>query len=446
MLSLATLTLLASGCSLFSVGGSSASAAASPDAGAGGEAPQEADAPEPEQVVDFSGLSERAAHPALARYKRAIDRAISADREEIAPMWGIDIGRTARTKTDPVTIYLYAASRSLQNGARLAEYCGALRLAEKLRGVKPLASIEDAATLAASLSGWSHAGQSEAEGAPGRDLEAYRAGQCVETTMERVQAAVTAAAELDPTTPHHRGGDVVHAWATTLAVAREQGSPWPVPEQATEELAAFTKLVRTGKPVEVARVRVEPVHPAVVLLLENLGKTVDPVSDCELLGRDVSDTARGSNMQAFIFASNIAMRTFPDLLETCDAKDAAQLARTRMPKALKKPEDLDRVFDALAPIFDDDESPERFCVSKVSYVLRETLSETHRHASHAKSGINQSLPYAEIAFARFGDLVAQAETTPEGRHALAAALLDETIEQLSKWKRRPAKDLRRYDD
>lgn len=449
LIGLATSILLGSGCSLFSFGSASKASPETPaTAGAdGGDDPTHAKKTgEDEEAIDFSGLTEGAAHPALARYKQSIDWAISAEREEIAPMWGIDIGKTAHTKTDPIAIYLYAAGRSVENGARLAEHCGAERLAEKLRAVEPFDSPQDAATTAASLPGWSEAGQSEAEASPGHDLEDYRAKRCILTTMERVEKTLKAAAELDPETPHHRGRAVVHAWAETLAVAKMEGSPWPVPEQVIAELAAFAHFVRNGSATKVKPVQVKPVHPGLVLYMEDVAGVVDAASHCELLGRDISDTARGSNTQSFVYASNVAVRTFPDLLETCDAKDAAELARTRSPKALRRADEVDAVFDALAPIFDDDESPERFCVSKASYVLRETLSETNRAASYDRAGINQTLPYAQTAFARFPDLIEQAEDTPEGRHALAAALLDDTTAQLRKWKRRPTKDLRRYED
>jgi hypothetical protein len=439
-LSSALLGLVPSACALFSTG-SSPSATAEPG-GAPSAAPAKAEADPP---VDYSALSDAAAHPALASFLTDVHAALSTDREHVTSLWAVDIGGTAKASTDPIAIYLHGAHRSVENAARLVEHCGAARMAEHLREVAPFATPADAAKPAQVLAGWGEAGQSEIGDQPGGQLDTHQAKACVADVAQLLGDTLDAAAKLDREGPHREGARVMRGWAHVLTYGTALGSPWPVPEQATRELAAFDHFVRTGKAKEPAAVKVKPVHPALVLLVEKLGQHVTAPGRCELLGLDRSDTARGSNVQVWMYASSVAMRTYADLLESCKAPKAAEVAR-KLPKKLDKPEDVDRVFEMLAPVFDDQESPERFCVGKASYALQETLAGVNEAARFKRSGINQSVPYAEGAFASFDTIVEQAESTPEARDELARALLVDAIAQLRKLKRRPDKELRRYDD
>jgi hypothetical protein len=442
-LSSALLGLTPSACAaLFSTGSSPSSSATAERGGAPSAAPPRSDADPP---IDYSGLSEAAAHPALANFLTSIHAALSVDREQVASLWAIDIGGTAKTSTDPIAIYLHGAHRSTVNAARLVEHCGAPRMAEHLREVAPFATPADAAKPAQVLGGWSEAGQSEIGDKPGGELDTHQAKACISDVARLLGDTLDAATKLARDEPHREGAKVVRGWAEVLTYGTTLGSPWPVPEQATRELAAFDHFVRTGTAKEPAAVKVKPVHPALVLYLEKAGQRVTAPGRCELLGQDRSDTARGSNVQVWMYASSVAMRTYADLLESCKAPKAAEVAR-KLPKKLDKPEDVDRVFEALAPIFDDQESPERFCVDQASYALQETLGGTNEAARFKRSGINQTVPYAEGAFASFDTIVEQAESTPEGRDELARALLVDAIAQLRKLKRRPDKELRRYDD
>ncbi|HWB76850.1 MAG TPA: hypothetical protein VG755_17910 [Nannocystaceae bacterium] len=434
------LGLVPSACALFSTG-SAPNATAEPG-GTPSSAPAKGDADPP---IDYSVLSDAAAHPAVANFLTDTHAALSTDREHVTSLWAVDIGGTAKTSTDPIAIYLYGAHRSLDNAARLVEHCGAVRMAAQLREVAPFATPADAAKPAQVLAGWSAAGQSEIGDKPSGQLDTYQAKACITDVAHMLGETLDAAAKLEREAPHREGAKVVRGWAHVLTYATALGSPWPVPEQATRELAAFDHFVRTGKAKEPAAVKVKPVHPALVLLVEKLGQRVTAPGRCELLGLDRSDTARGSNIQVWLYASSVAMRTYADLLETCKAPKAAEVAR-KLPKKLDKPEDVDRVFEMLAPVFDDQESPERFCVGKASYVLQETLGGVNEAGRFKRSGINQSVPYAEGAFASFDTIVEQAESTPEGRDELARALLVDAIAQLHKLKRRPDKELHRYDD
>ena len=438
-----TCALLCSACGLFTSSASSNTPASDDPASA---PPSDAKAEAADPPVDYSGLSDAAAHPALAHYLMSVHHELTVDREEVTTLWAVDIGHTAKTDTDPVAIYLYAAHRSLDNAARIVEHCGAPRMAAKLREVEPFGAPADAKTPASEVAGWGEAGQSEAESKPGRELDQHQAKGCVADVTTLLGPLLAAASEIAADDPHRAGTKVVQGWAQTTAYAQRLGSPWPPPEQATRELAAFDHFVRTGKRKELAAVKAKPVHPALILYMEAAARLASAPGRCELLAHDRSDTARGTNLQVLTYASNVVMRTFPELLEACEAPNAAEAARKRLPKRLDRPEDVDRVFEALAPIADDQESPERFCVEKAALPLRETLGATNEALSYKKQGINQSVPYAENAFSQLGYVVEQAETTQQAREELATALLVDAIAQLRKWKRRPAKDLRRFDD
>ncbi len=439
-LSSALLGLAPSACALFSAG-------SSPKPTEPGGAPSTGPAePAAEPPVDYSRLSDAAAHPALAGWLMSVHMALTVGREEVAMLWAVDIGHTAKTATDPLAIYLYGAHRSLDGAARLVEYCGAGRMAANLRGIETFATPADAAKPTGVLNGWREAGQSEIGSRPGGELSQYQTKGCISDVAALVGETLTAASELESDAPHRAGAKVVRGWARVLAYGQTLGSPWPVPEQAARELAAFDHFVRTGKPKAIAAVKRKPVHPALVFYLESVSKHVTAPGQCELLGHDRSDTARGSNVQVFLYAANVAMRTFPDLLESCKAPKAAELARRARQTKLARPEDVDRVFEALDPLFVDNKSPERFCVQKAAFPLGEAFGATNEAARFARTGINQSVPNAEGALSPLAHIVEQAEQTPEGRDELARALLVDALAQLRRWKRRGDQELRRFDD
>src|SRR6185503_226908 len=115
---------LAPACALFSAGSSPQAGATAEPGGAPSAAAAKAEAEPP---IDYSGLSDAAAHPALAGFLTSIHAALSVDREQVAALWAIDIGGTAKTSTDAIAIYLHGADRSVDNAARLVEHCGAPR-------------------------------------------------------------------------------------------------------------------------------------------------------------------------------------------------------------------------------------------------------------------------------------------------------------------------------
>lgn len=445
--------LLCSGCSLFSFG---ANKPADPDPGeASGAPPGEAAAErESETPPDFSSSSANAAHPALSRFLAYALWDLSYDREVMSPLLAIDVGGTAHAEVDPAAVYLYAAHRATVDGARLAEQCGAPRFAERLAAIEPFAEAGDLAEPSAELAGWTAAAQNEAgsEGAIKGDLQTHSAVRCVGDVGEHLAGIYAAASKLAPATEdanasHAIGKAIVAGWVKVLDVGQQIGSPWDIIEQASLELLGLDAMVRSGKaPAKLPKLAVKPVHPALILYVEKAADYLDAVQWAELVGVDLADTARGSNVAIHTYASDVALRSLlPELLEACGAGPEAEQARKSMPK-IKKPADVDAVYGALDALEKDPRPEAERCISKAWRPVGETVGNLVEAGRYEKSGINQTLPYADKAFAEWASMVKELRTDPTERFELTMSMLGDILETMKKWKRRPAKDMQRYDD
>ena len=445
--------LLCSGCSLFSVG---SSAPADPDAGeASGAPPGEAVADQDNEAPpDFSTLSAAASHPALSRYVAYALWDLSYDREAMSPLLAIDLGGTAHDKVDPAAVYLYAAHRATVDGARLAEQCGAPRFADKLAAIEPFAEAGDLAEPSAELQGWTAAAENEAgsEGAIKGDLQTHSAVRCVGDVGEHLAGIYAAASKLEATAEdsnatHAVGKAVVAGWVKVLDVGQQIGSPWDITEQASRELLGLLAMVRSGKaPDKLPKLAVKPVHPALILYVEKAASELDAVQWAELVGVDLADTARGSNVAIHTYAADVALTNLlPELLEACGAGPEAEQARKSMPK-IKKPADVDAVYAALDALEEDPRPEAKHCIGKAWRPVGETVGNLVEAGRYEKSGINQTLPYADKAFVEWHSMIKALRTDPTERFELTMSMLGDILKTMKKWKRRPAKDMQRYDD
>ncbi|MEM6993702.1 MAG: hypothetical protein AAF721_24525 [Myxococcota bacterium] len=446
---------LSSGCALFSSLGAKEPAPAAPAAStsAAPGATTEDQAPA-DTIVDFSGLSEGAAHPALSRFVGTMLTRLDYDRELMSPLLAIHVGGTAASDVDPAVVYRHAAGRAVANGIRLAEECGAPRFAEQLTNLPTFAAAGDFETPAAEVSGWAAAGASEVEHESGEDapLQTSTAKGCVREVGKALSVVFDAGAALpdgdgEPNAVHQTGRDIVRGWGEVIRVGQSIGSPYDVVGESAKELQALLAVVKTGKSPKLAKVKAKPVHPAILLQVEHAQRDLDAAQWAELVGVDVSDTARGSNIDVLVYAADLAAgRFFAELLDACGSGNAAESVRGDKVPKIRKPADVDKVFGVVDALINDHKREDRLCVQKAWRPIGETLGELSEAASHKRADINQTLPYADRAFSEWHYIVEDLHTDKAERFELTMALLKDSVRAIKKMKRRPAKDMVRLED